>query len=179
MNNDNHQAHTCPALAAVCRTVSPPEETTKGAPFSKRRIRPKMIFVTIYYNGNNHHQCDHYHFRKEEGSSVFQKIYQTLWVNMIFNMIQKFSATILFTDTMTSFSRKNTFMPIYQKSRGWCISRRRHLGCRSQTFIDTRPSRQDREDRIISPKIDKSNMMGKERAVCGTHLRNHKYEVGS
>ena len=31
---------TWPALAAVCRTVSPPEDTTKGAPFSKRRIRP-------------------------------------------------------------------------------------------------------------------------------------------
>ena len=32
---------TWPALAAVWRTVSPPEDTTKGAPFSSRRIRPR------------------------------------------------------------------------------------------------------------------------------------------
>ena len=32
--------YTCPALAAVCSTVSPPEDTTKGAPFSNKRIKP-------------------------------------------------------------------------------------------------------------------------------------------
>ena len=49
--------------------------------------------------------------RSPEDGSDLRKDVSELWGEAIFIMIPNFSATIIFTDTMTSFSRQNNFMP--------------------------------------------------------------------